>query len=240
MRRLLIFFNLAGAALSVALLLSTFFAKGIITSKARQIAIDKSRQYADPLVGKLEETLNRPVVGRLIGGKPREALEREMQEYRNSPDEWLEELAEEGAAKAKQYDFPEVTQPLARKALDALKRELGELKDHMQASYRNLISDLRLFANTNLIAFLVIAWLCWIARTPSAIHWLVGYSILMSLALVISILFYVQQNWVWSIFSNDYMGWNYPTGLGIATAYLVIRFTPEIACLYDWKKKTLP
>ncbi|WP_035603205.1 hypothetical protein [Haloferula sp. BvORR071] len=237
MRGFLIFFNLAGAILSIALLVSTFAAKGIITSQAQRIAVEKSRKYSDPLAGKLQETLDRPLIGKLIVGKPREVLERELQDYRSSPGDWLEELARGGADKAKQIDFPEITQPLARKALDALKSEMTGLKAQVQDSYRNLIADLRLFATTNLIVFLLIAWLCWIARSPSAIHWLVGYSLAMSLALVISIYFYAQQNWAWSILRNDYMGWRYPSLLGIATAYLMLRFTPEIAFQYDWKKK---
>jgi len=69
LRKILLALHLSGVALSIALLVSTFVAKGLITSKARQIAVEKSRVASDPLAAKLEETLNRPIIGQAIRGK---------------------------------------------------------------------------------------------------------------------------------------------------------------------------
>ena len=228
LRKILIALHLGGAALSVILLVSTFLAKGIITSKARQVAVDKSRGLADPLAAKVQETLDRPVLGKLIRGETRQRLESELSDYRAAPDAWLIELAEGGAQRAKAFDFPEIESPLARKAVDLLTKGVSDLKDRLEESYRNLIADLRIFAATNLVAFLLAAALARVARTPRARHWLHGYSFVMLLAFAASIFLYVDQNWTWNLLRNDHMGWRYPVVLGAITLYGILRVTPEL------------
>ena len=227
-RNLLLILHLAGAALSIALLVSTFAAKGIITSKARSIAVEKSRVASDPLAAKLEETLDRPVIGQAIRGQVRERLEAELASYRDSPDAWLLRLAEGGADRAKDFDFPEIENPLARKAVDVIAKGVSGLKGHLEQSYRDLIGDIRLFAATNIVAFGIAAWLTWIARTPRSRHWLLAYSGLMLVVFVISISSYLDQNWTWTILTGSYMGWAYPVILGIVTIYEILRITPDL------------
>jgi hypothetical protein len=227
-RKVLIALHLAGVALSIALLVSTFVAKGIITSKAREAAVEKSRGLSDPLAAKLEETLERPVLGKLIRGSVRERLETELSDYRANPDGWMSRLAEGGADRAKAFDFPELEHPLARKAVETLTQGVSDLKGHLEESYRGLILDLRLFAATNLVAFLLATCLAWVAKTPRAQHWLLGYSTIMLLAFAVSISLYVNQSWTWNLLRNNHMGWRYPAILGIITAYGLLRVTPEL------------
>lgn len=228
-RTILIALHLAGAAISLALFASTFFAKGIITYRAQQIALEKSRVASDPFAAKLQETLDQPVLGKLIPASARERLATELAAYRNSPDAWLLSLAEGGADRAKDFDFPEIENVMARKAVDALANRVSGIKDHLAESYRGLIFDLRLFASTNVVAFLVAAWLSWVARTPRSRHWLLAFSGVMLVIFAMSITAYLDQNWAWAILSGYYMGWSYPVMLGIATVYGILRISPELA-----------
>jgi hypothetical protein len=240
LRNILLALHLAGAVLSVTLLVSTFLAKGIITSKARQIAVDKSRGLSDPLAAKVQETLDRPVLGKLIRGEARERLESELADYRTAPDAWLIQLAEGGAGRAKAFDFPEIESPLARKAVDLLKDKVSDLKVHLEESYRDLIGDIRLFATSNIVAFGLAAWLCWIARTPRSRHWLLGFSGLMLVVFAISISSYLDQNWTWVILTGNYMGWAYPASLGILTLYSVVKISPDLARSDPGIKPSMP
>jgi len=224
----LIVLNLLGAALSIALLVATFFSTRMITAKVREIAIERARSHADPLVAKFDGALVHPVTGRLIQGPTRERLEAEVQAYRSSPEAWLEQLAKQGAGSANRFVFPEVKQPLARKALDLLERELSEMKDNVKASYGKVLADVRLFAGTNLVVFALIAWMCRIARTPRAKHWLLGISLMMMTALAVSASIYVGQNWAWTIIRNDYMGWQYPMLWGVLTGYMLHKVVPDL------------
>lgn len=221
--------HLAGATVSLALLASTFVSKGIITAKAHSIAIEKSRLVSDPLVAKLADALEHPVYGKTIPSTAREKLEREMADYNLSPDTWLRRLAEGGPDRAKDFSFPEIKNPLARKTVDAISKGVSALKDHLEESYRDLIGDIRLFAATNIAAFGIAAWLSWIARTPRSRHWLIPFSGLMLWILAISIHAYLGQNWTWSILTGSYMGWTYPAVLGFTTIYGIYRITPDLA-----------
>jgi hypothetical protein len=229
LRKILIALHLAGAVVSVTLLVSTFLAKGIITSKARQIAVDRSRGLSDPLAAKVQETLDRPMLGKLIPGKARERLESELADYRTAPDAWLIELAEGGAGRAKAFDFPEIESPLARKAVDLLTKGVSDLKEHVEKSYRDLIADIRLFAATNIVAFGLAAWLAWIARTPRSRHWLLAFSGMMLVVFALSISAYFDRNWTWTILTGSYMGWGYPVFLGILTFSSIAKISPDLA-----------
>jgi hypothetical protein len=227
-RPVLIALHLIGAALSIALLVSTYSAKSIITTKAKEMAVDKSRGFADPVADKLRETLDRPVIGKLIPGNVRERLEKELTDYEASAENWLKRLAAGGVNRAKEFDFPEIQNPLARKAIDALKGKVSDVRRRLDATYEGLIQDIRLFSITNLVAFLLAAVLCLLARTPRSRHWLLAYSFMMLCSAVVSIAFYVGQNWTWSILRNDYMGWGYPVVVGIVALYGIVSITGDL------------
>jgi len=228
LRKILIALHLMGAALSIALLVSTYSAKSLIVSTAKDMAVEKSRNYSDPIAEKLRETLDRPVIGKLIRGNVRERLEAELHAYESSAESWLKRLAAGGINRAKEFDFPEIQQPLARKALDALKGKVTEVKTRLDVTYQGLLADLRLFAITNLVAFLVAAVLCLLARTPRSRQWLLAYSFMMLGSAVVSIAFYVGQNWIWNILRNDYLGWQYPVVVGVVALYGIVSITGDL------------
>jgi hypothetical protein len=228
LRKILIALHLMGAALSIALLVSTYSAKSLIVSTAKDMAVEKSRGYADPIAEKLRDTLDRPVIGKLIPGNVRERLEKELNDYEASAETWLKRLAAGGVNRAKEFDFPEIQNPLARKAIDALKGKVSDVRSRLDATYQGLIRDLRLFAITNLVAFLLAAVLCLLARTPRSRHWLIAYSFMMLGSAVVSIAFYVGQNWIWNILRNDYLGWQYPVVVGAVALYGVASITGDL------------
>jgi hypothetical protein len=228
LRKILLAVHLAGASLSIALLVSTYSAKSIIVSKAKDMAVEKSKGYADPVAEKLRETLDRPVIGKLIPDNVRGRLEKELTDYEASAEDWLKRLAAGGVNRAKEFDFPEIQNPLARRAVDALKGKVSDVKGRLDATYDGLIRDLRLFSITNLVAFLLAAVLCLLARTPRSRHWLLAYSFMMLGSAVVSIAFYIGQNWIWNILRNDYLGWQYPVVVGVVALYGVVSITADL------------
>ncbi len=219
LRLALILLHLAGAGLSLALLLATWRtdAKAIVVNKAREVAVAKCRGYSDPIADKLQETLDRPVIGKLIRGNVRTRLEEELSEYRASAAEWLTRLAMGGVEYAKRFDFPEIDNPLARKALDALKAEVSGLKGRVQLTFANLIADVRIFASSNLVAFLLAAGMAILARTKKARAGLLAYSAALLVVAIASVGCYAGQDWGWTLLRNDFIGWKYPLMLGIVT-----------------------
>ncbi|WP_193214456.1 hypothetical protein [Luteolibacter marinus] len=228
-RKPLVVLHLVGAVISIALLVSTFLAKGVIISAAQRTAVEKTRSLSDPLAIRLKETLDSPTLGKVIRGKTRERLEKELADYQASPDRWLDALVNGGAERAKAFEFPEIRNAIARKSVDAVAKGVAGLKDHMENSYRSLVFDIRLFFGTNVVAFLIAARLAWLARTPRTRHWLLPFSWLMLLMTAISIFLYTGQNWTWSLLSGNYIGWGYPLILGMSIAYGFFKVAPDLA-----------
>ena len=220
--------NLLGAVISGALLAATFFAQGLIIREAREFALDKTRAYLEPAIPKAEKVLNNPLVAKALPKSVEEKVEREISDYRESPEKWLLELAEGTRNRAGEFDFPEIKNPLARKALDSLTQRVAGARDHFKRSFANLILDLRIFATIHLVVLLVAAGLCFLARNPSLRFWLCVWSCSLLLTTLVSAGLYLGQNWLWVILMNRYQGWAYGgTHLAI-TVYFVCRAFPEI------------
>lgn len=224
--RILAGLNLLGALVSIALLASTWFARGIIVGHARSIALEKTESFMEPVIPAVEKLMNQPLVSRKLPETVRAKLTREIETYRNSPEEWLLAKATAGREQAAEFDFPEVTNPIARKSIDFLTKRLAGAPAHFTRSLDGLITDLRVFSLTNLIVFTIAAVLCFAARTAHWRFWLSAWSAVMLLATVISISLYADQGWVWNILTNHYQGWAYAATHGIITLYLAMKFLP--------------
>lgn len=220
--------NLLGALVSVVLLASTWFTRGVIVGKAQFFALEKTRAYVDPVIPGAERLLDQPIVSRSLPRAVRERLASELEDYRKSPDDWLLAKAMSTRKQAAEYDFPEITNPLARKSLDFLTKRLAGASAHFKRSLDGLIRDLRIFAATNLVVFLIAAGLCLAAKTAYWRFWLTVWSALLLVSSGISILLYVDQMWVWSILMNRYRGWAYAGTHGVITLYLAARILPSL------------
>ena len=223
--RILAAINLLGALVSAGLFIATFFAQGLIVDTARKHALDATRSRLEPVVRFLQS----PKLAIALPSAMEARLEKELSEYRSNPDTWLLQVADETKDRAAaRLDFSEVRNPLARKALDSIDRKISGAREHFAKSYANLIRDVRIFCGTNAAAFLVAAWLLWVARTRTTRHWLGAWSVVLLIGTVTGAWLYVSQDWWRSVLFNDYYGWSYvAVNLGIAV-YLFLKAEPVL------------
>jgi len=220
--------NLLGVVISLALLASTWFAQGIIVREARQFALNKTRTSLEPVIPKAEKLLGNPLVVKTLPPSVKEKLNLEISAYRESPDKWLLEIAEASSDRARDFEFPEVRNPLARTALDFMVKQMAQAREHFTNSLSNLIRDLRIFAITNGSAFLIAGWLCLVAKTKLMCYWLGAWSAVLFVATLLASYLYAGQSWIWSILANNYYGWSYAAALLLITIYLIIKILPEL------------
>lgn len=221
--------NLLGAVISLALLATTFFSKAVIVREARQFALNKTQAYMDPAISKAEKLYANPLVEKSLSPLMKLKLKREIASYRESPEKWLLEIAEGTRDRARNLDFPEVRNPLARTALDYISKRVAQARGHFENSFSNLILDLRIFAITNSCAFLSAACLCLMARTKQARYWLCAWSAGLFVATLMAACFYSGQSWIWSILTNSYLGWSYVSFHCGITLYLFYKILPTLA-----------
>lgn len=220
--------NLLGGVVAISLLAATFFAQGIIVRQARQFALEKTRAYLEPVIPKAEKLLKNPLVAKALTASVEERLEREIADYRESPEKWLLEIAEGTRNRAGDFEFPEIKNPLARKALDFLTAQIAGARDHFKRSFANLITDLRIFATIHGVVFLMAAGLCLMARTSELRFWLCVWSCLLLVTTLMSASLYLGQSWLWTILTNRYQGWSYAGTHLLITGYFAVKILPEI------------
>ena len=138
------------------------------------------------------------------------------------------DLAEGTRNRAGEFDFPEIKNPLARKALDSLTQRVARALDYFKSSLANRILDLRIFTTIHLVVFLVAAGLCFLARTPRLRFWLCVWSSLLLVTTLLSASLYLGQSWLWVILTNRYQGWAYGSTHLLITGYFVCRFLAKI------------
>ncbi|RYD36148.1 MAG: hypothetical protein EOP85_18475 [Verrucomicrobiaceae bacterium] len=164
----------------------------------------------------------------MLPPKVKQKLDDELIAYEASPETWLLETAEGNRKRAAAFEFPEVRNPLARKALDSINRKVSGAREHFRRSYTNLIRDVRIFCGTNAVALLAAAWLLRVARTKTMRHWLGAWSVMLMVATGAGVLLYVNQDWWSSFIFSDYYGWSYlAINLGVAV-YLFLRAQPTL------------
>jgi hypothetical protein len=217
-------FSLLGALISFGLLVATWFAQGLIVSKAREYALESIRIRLEPVV----ELLENPKLAGKFPPSVEEKLREELAVYRSSPDKWLMKIAQGGGDRAAEFKFPEIKNPLARKGIGALTQRIAKAPEHFQKSYANLIFDLRVFFGTNVCALLLVTWLLFVARTAQMRHWLGAWSIILIISTVFWVYCYLNQSWTLSILFNDYFGWSYALLHAGTAVYLFYRIEPML------------
>jgi hypothetical protein len=216
--------NLLGAIVSIALLMATWFAQGLIVGKAKEYALDATRKRLEPVVRFLEH----PKLAGKLPASVEERLRGELADYQQDPERWLLEVAEASGDRAADFEFPEVRNPLARKGLEFLGQRVSQASEHFRKSYANLIIDLRIFCGTNAFAFLLAAWLCFVSKTKPMRYWLGAWSASLLLATLLGVWTYLGQNWFWNITLNSYLGWAYASLHALVTLWLFYKLEPTL------------
>ena len=221
--------NLLGAVVSIALFIATWFSQGLIVATAKDYALKSTRKHLEPIVKFLEA----PKLTGKLPDSVDEKLRGELSDYRQDPERWLLQIADGTRDRAADFEFPEIRNPLARKGLDFLTKRISQAAEHFRKSYANLITDLRIFCGTNACAFLIAAWLCFVAKTKTLRHWLGAWSAALLLATLLMIYLYIGQSWGWNIVFNSYYGWSYASMHVLIAIYLFYKAEP-------WLQTTMP
>jgi hypothetical protein len=197
---------------------ATFFARDAITRMAQDFVIDRTKAYADPLVGIVEEGINAPALNRALDPRIIEMVRAEVAEYREEPRAYIAKLVAD-----KQL-------PVANSGQVAdLKAKLlfwkSEIRDYFEKTLNRLLFDLRIFFGSNLVAALVALVCAWRGRADRLPRLLLVCGLLLA-SVVFSAYMYVDSFSYFKILFNSYMGWWYPAVLGITFLSLVVEPGP--------------
>ena len=199
----------------ICLLGYTFFARLHLESLARNFVTEKTLDYSKPIVEIADESLDSPLVKKVLSDEQANAIRKEITDYQNEPGAYIADLTHQQVR-----DAPlENANPLLEK--------VAAIKDKIRKFYDNtlhaLISDLRIFSLSNLIAGLIAFGLAY--RSPSNIRKpIVWFSFLMFVAVLFCSYLYIDDLTFFRILFRTHMGWWYAAFLCVMTVALYLDY----------------
>jgi hypothetical protein len=185
---------------------------------AEDFVIDRTKAYADPLVGIVEEGINIPGLNRALDPRIIETVRGEVAEYRREPRAYIATLVAD-----KQLPAANPGNPGDFNA--KLLFWKSEIREHFEKTLNRLLFDLRIFFGSNLVAALVALVCAWRGRTDRLPRLLLVCGLLLA-SVAFSTYMYVDSFSYFKILFNSYMGWWYPAVLGITFLSLVVEHGP--------------
>jgi hypothetical protein len=184
----------------ISFLAYTFFARQHLDSLARDFVTEKTLVYSKPIVDVSDESLDSPLVKTLLSDDQATAVRNEIADYQNDPAAYIADLTRRQVRDA----------PMAN--ANPLIEKVASIKSKIRTFYDNtlnaLITDLRIFSFSNLIAGLIAFGLAY--RSSSEIRKpIVWFSFLMFVAVLYCSYLYIDDLTFFRILFRTHMGWWY-------------------------------
>ena len=192
----------------------TYVGRAHVAGKCRDYALEKTAEYSAPLMGVADKALNAPLVDRIVPERMLEEARLSVEEYKADPSSYIARVIAQAAGAAVESDNP---------ILKKLTAANAKAKAYFDETVDALISDLRLFSLSNLMAGLAALLMAY--KSPRRIRaQLVWFSCLMCGAVVYSSYLYVDDMTFFRILTRAHMGWWYPILLCIMIVMLIRDF----------------
>lgn len=215
MRNITIALNLIVAAFFAGILAYSFVARQHLDSMARGFVTEKTLHYSEPIVALTDESLDSPVVKKLLTAEQSTAIRLEITEYRNAPAGYIADLTRQKILASN----PRNPNPLLQK--------VGSIKERIRLFYDNtlaaLIGDLRIFSTSNLCASLIAFGLAYWSR-KNVQKSLVWFSFLMFVTVLYGSYLYVDNLTFFRILFRTHIGWWYPLFMCVTLAGLYLDY----------------
>jgi len=216
MRTFLLATNATIALLFTAFLAYTFLGRRQIDSLAREFAVARTERMVTPTVDLAEKALASETSRRLIPKKQLAVLDAEIAEFRAHPLIYIQKLV--AAAPPKPDSF-------LAKMSDKASNWKERAREHYQKVLRRLLTDLRIFASTNVVAA-SLAFLCAWRSRERTMRSLIAISWMLLIATGFGIYLYIDSFSFFTILSDSYMEWAYPAILAAFFLYTYFESLP--------------
>lgn len=215
MRKTTLVLNAIAVTFFVGFLTYTFVAQKHLDTLARDFVTEKTLVYSKPLVGIAEESLESPLVRRLISDDQATVVRKEIADYRHDPAAYVADLTRRQIREEPTED----ANPLIDKVI-SVKRAIRTYYDN---TLNALVEDLRIFSLSNLLAGLI-AFVLAYRSSPEVRKPIVWFSFLMFVAVLYCTSMYVDDLTFFRILFRTHPGWWYAGILCVATVGLYLDY----------------
>ena len=193
----------------------TFVARRHLDSLARDFVTEKTLDYSRPIVKLAAESLDSPLVKKLLSDEQETAIRHEIAGYENDPGGYIADLTGQQRSDVQVAN----ANPLVDKVV-SIKDEIRKFYDN---TLKALIVDLRIFSISNLIAAMIAFGLAY--RSPTDIRKpIVWFSFLMFVAVLYCSYLYVDDLTFFRILFRAHMGWGYAAFLSVMIVALYLDY----------------
>jgi len=210
---------IAANAISVVLFLGflayTFVAQEHLESLARDFVTEKTIAYSKPAVEVAAEAVESPLAKQFLSEDQEKALRSEVKDYQDDPAVYVRALTQKGA----RAPLPAPANPVLAKAV---KWKEG-IRTHYDQTLAALITDLRIFSTSNLVAG-AIALVLAVSSAKAIRASLAWFSVLMFIGVLYGSYLYIDDLNFFRILFRTYMGWGYAAFLLVTTVGLFLDY----------------
>lgn len=199
----------------------TFFAKGYITSQAREFVIVRTQRLAEPAVDLAEQALRQPGIKKVLDEEAIRNAQLEIAEYRRDPRAYIAFLAAE-----ERLAFPAVSPGRNAPLVERVARWKLRVREHFEQTLDRLVRDLRIFSGSNLVAALIAAC-CAMRAQGRQLKWLLVVAGILLASVAFGAYMYIDGMTYFRILFSTYLGWWYPVLLGITFVQLYLEYGPS-------------
>jgi hypothetical protein len=201
MRKAAMILNVVVVIFFACFTIYTFVAKQHLNGLARAFVTRKTLEYSEPIFVVAEETLDMPIVRKLLSEKQEASIRHEIGLYNENPAQYVADLTRQ---KTKAPN-PKKPNPLLKKV--ALIKE--RIRTFYDDTLNALLVDLRIFSFSNLVAGFIAFGLAYCS--PRDIRKsIVVLSIIMFVGVLWGTYMYVDNLGFFTILFRAHMGWTYP------------------------------
>ncbi len=225
MKKVLIGFQSAFLLLFLGTLVSSFFIVDKIAENSKAIVTEKVVSGTKSKIALVEEAINSRIAEKILKPYQLEAIKAEISAYQEDPYQYISSLTLDSTQTQISSIEIDSKNSLTNKLLEKISSWKQSLKTYFELTFSGLIRDIRIFLLSNVIGLLIALVVS--VKSEQIGKRALAISVIMSFAIAISALTYLNQNWLYTILLNSYAGYSYPIGIFLTSLWLGFEYFKE-------------
>jgi len=205
----------------------SFFVVENIEEKSRVLVTEKVVQGTSSKIDFAEELLNSKAANMYLKDYQIDVIRKEIGTFRTDPYSYVESVTiGSGSAGVIPPEF-QTNNPLKAALFEKIFSWKQGLKSYFDKTFSRLITDIRIFLGTNVVALLIAAFICF--KAPALGNRAMALSTIVTIATALSAFSYINESWLINIILNSYAGYGYAGGIAFLTGWLYLEYSDKLA-----------
>ena len=227
MRKVLLSTQAIFMAIFLITFVASFFVVDKIEKESRSFVTEKVVKGTSSKIDLAEEVLNSKAARKYLKDYQINVIHKEIDTFKTNPHSYVESLT---MAKGNAQVLPpalKTNNPFKAALFKKIFSWKQGLKSYFNKTFSGLIIDIRIFLGTNVIALLIAAFIC--LKATSLGNRAMVLSTIITIVTGLSVISYINENWLINILLNSYAGYGYSVGIVIFTIWLYLEYSVKLA-----------